>query len=125
VTCLAPTAHRTASPQTPTARRTAPGSAPSPARRPRSRSVLHGLAVALISLAAAACRQGAGERCEVTSDCADGLTCSQAEPKVCGGTTSSEFDADFPDADFPGDAAVPDASTDASVDASVDASTAR
>lgn len=43
----------------------------------------------------AGCKQGPGDRCQVDSDCAEG-TCSQAEPKVCGGGTSSQLDASVP-----------------------------
>ena len=30
-----------------------------------------------------ACKQGPGERCEVSSDCESGLTCSTGSDKVC------------------------------------------
>ena len=42
--------------------------------------------------ALAACKQGPGERCQVDSDCEEG-NCSQAEPKVCGGTSAGQLDA--------------------------------
>lgn len=61
------------------------------------------IAIALVSLMAMAtlmatgCKQGRGERCQVDADCANGLTCSQSEPKTCGGDNTQQEDADFPD----------------------------
>ena len=78
------------------------------------------LAIALLALVPSltGCKQGPGERCQVNSDCADG-NCSQAEPRVCGGGDSAQFDAaPLP---IPIDAAVIDAAVDAPDDASVDA----
>ncbi|MBC7978479.1 MAG: hypothetical protein H7138_26130 [Myxococcales bacterium] len=70
------------------------------------------LSLLLLSLSLAGCKQGPGERCQVNSDCAEG-NCSQAEPKVCGGDDSAQFDAapiptqiDAPDAPAPIDAGV-------------------
>jgi len=37
----------------------------------------------LLSLCAAGCKQGRGERCQVEADCAAGLICKQSDPKVC------------------------------------------
>lgn len=78
-------------------------------------------AIVLLTLLApslAGCKQGAGERCQVNSDCADG-NCSQAEPRVCGGNDSAQFDAAPLPIDAPDDAAeVPvDAAPDAAIDA--------
>jgi hypothetical protein len=36
----------------------------------------------LLSLAAAGCKQGLGERCQTNADCASGQ-CSMADPRVC------------------------------------------
>lgn len=56
----------------------------------------------------AACKQGEGERCQVTADCEDGLTCNQGQnPPICQGEN----------ADNPIDATVPDADPDGPVDA--------
>jgi hypothetical protein len=70
------------------------------------------LAIMLLSLSLTACKQGPGERCQVNADCAEG-NCSQAEPKVCGGDDSAQFDA----SPLPIDA--PDLPIDAGVDAAV------
>jgi len=52
-------------------------------------------------LGLAGCKQGLGERCQVTADCDDGLTCSQAEPKTCGGLNEQQIDATIPPMDAP------------------------
>jgi hypothetical protein len=85
------------------------------------------LAIALLALLAPSltgCKQGPGERCQVNSDCADG-NCSQAEPRVCGGSDSSQIDADPIPTQLPIDAspidAPDDAPTDAATDAAIDA----
>lgn len=84
------------------------------------------LAIALLALLAPSltgCKQGPGERCQVNSDCADG-NCSQAEPRVCGGSDSSQIDADpIPTqlVDAPPIDAAPDAPDDAVIDAAIDA----
>jgi hypothetical protein len=80
------------------------------------------IAIAVMSLATWGCKQGQGERCQVDTDCADGLTCSQAEPKTCGGNNSDEFDAE-PAVDAKLDAPV-DAAIDAPIDAPTDATDA-
>lgn len=50
--------------------------------------------IVVLALCAAGCKQGRGERCEVTADCADGLTCPSSEPKVCGGESgAADIDA--------------------------------
>jgi hypothetical protein len=58
----------------------------------------------------ASCKQGEGERCQVTSDCEEPLTCSVGEG-VCRASATSDIDAKPPD---PIDAA--DAPTDAMPD---------
>lgn len=43
------------------------------------RRVLHSIGVAVVlTLALGACEQGVGERCQVQSDCEDGLVCNKA-----------------------------------------------
>jgi len=78
------------------------------------------LAIALLALVPSmtGCKQGPGERCQVNSDCADG-NCSQAEPRVCGGGDSAQFDAAPLPTPLPIDAAPIDAPTDAAIDASL------
>ena len=61
----------------------------------------------------AGCQQGRGERCQTTADCANGLVCSQAEPKTCGGEDTEQFDAEQP----PDAPDAPDAAPDAPPDA--------
>lgn len=57
------------------------------------------IALALVSVVSAfvvgsaGCKQGRGERCQVDADCADGLICSQSEPKTCGGDNMVQEDA--------------------------------
>ena len=57
------------------------------------------IAIAIVSLAAAGCKQGIGERCQVNADCASDL-CSTSEPKVCVNSTETQgpIDAEVPDA---------------------------
>ncbi len=57
------------------------------------------LAIALSSLSLTGCKQGLGERCQVTPDCSDGLVCNEAS-MVCarpastdGGTETLPIDA--------------------------------
>ena len=38
--------------------------------------------IAWCAVAAAGCRQGLGDRCQVNSDCVSGI-CSESAPKVC------------------------------------------
>lgn len=60
------------------------------------------IAITVVVLAGpgiAGCKQGLGERCQVTADCDDGLTCSQAEPKTCGGLNQQQIDAEIPPMD--------------------------
>lgn len=71
------------------------------------------IALCSCSLLTAACKQGRGERCQVSSDCESPLICSQAEPKTCVGTSDGE--------DMPIDAAAPPSDTAApSTDAAPD-----
>ena len=77
------------------------------------------LALSLSLLALPACKQGQGERCQVDSDCEEGLLCAPAT-KTCEHTASGGFDASpdaipidagidgMPDAAI-ADAAMPDA----------------
>lgn len=93
-----------------------------PTFRPLARIAAAG--AALLLLGAAGCKQGEGERCQLDSDCADGLVCNQATT-TCQTTRTSGGDAGFPvdarvalpdaavstiDASLP-DAALPDAAT--------------
>jgi hypothetical protein len=65
------------------------------------------LVVALpLVFAVAGCKQGEGQRCQVQSDCDDGLTCNVGE-HLCRATSTSAVDALPP----------PDAAIDAPVDA--------
>ena len=84
--------------------------------------VLHRLVLVAAALAGAAgCKQGLGDRCQVSDDCETGLTCSTGtNTHVCTTTGSTQADAPppsdaridagslFPDARQP-DAPVPDA----------------
>ena len=54
-----------------------------------------------------ACKQGEGERCQVSADCDDGLVCNQATLE-CAQTTGGGIDATVPD----GPDAAPDAPPD-------------
>ncbi|RMH40446.1 MAG: hypothetical protein D6689_13800 [Deltaproteobacteria bacterium] len=81
------------------------------------------LALSLVALAAApACKQGEGQRCEIDSDCEDGLICSPGPggQSVCvpdtSGTPVDAAPKPMPDASAdaaPSDAAPPDAGVDA------------
>ena len=70
----------------------------------------------IVGLAAfAACRQGKGDRCQTTSDCDHGLTCSAATGTCVGAGAIDPIDAVVPPMDVikldgPPDA-IPDAST--------------
>jgi len=50
-----------------------------------------GLVGSLVTLAA--CKQGEGERCQVTADCEDGLECNMAKGTCQGGDVNVEDDA--------------------------------
>lgn len=68
------------------------------------------IAIALFSLSIAACKQGLGERCQVSADCATPLTCNQAS-MIC---VSSNDDMSMSDVLTPPADAVPiDAAPDA------------
>jgi hypothetical protein len=71
------------------------------------------LCSAVLSVLAAGCKQGLGERCQVDADCAEGLICSRAEPQTCGDGTGEGLDADLPPSDAPSSDAAPDAPPDA------------
>jgi hypothetical protein len=60
------------------------------------------------------CKQGEGERCQVTADCRDGLQCNQGTvPPTCQANPGGDLDATLPiDA--------PDAAIDAAIDAPPD-----
>jgi hypothetical protein len=70
---------------------------------------LASLVFALLALGAAACKQDVGERCQVRSDCRDGLTCNRTtqrcEVDVGPRDAQAPTDAD----DLPIDAEAPDA----------------
>jgi len=86
-------------------------------------SVTTWISIALVTASLAGCKQGLGERCQVDSDCSDGLSCSQAAPKTCGGDNHEQEDAEIP-VQNPPDAeldAAPDATPDAAIDAPPDA----
>jgi hypothetical protein len=57
------------------------------------------IVIALLSISGVGCKQGLGERCQVTADCAEGI-CSSSEPKVCvtsaDGSGGGMFDAEPP-----------------------------
>lgn len=55
-------------------------------------------------VALAACKQGEGERCQVTSDCEEPLICNIASQE-CQGTSGTSIDANLP-VDAPTDAAI-------------------
>ena len=69
--------------------------------------------LACIFLLVAACKQGKGDRCQITADCQSPLVCSQATG-TCTDQTSGGIDATVPDAP-PGTKfdAAPDAPPDA------------
>jgi len=67
----------------------------------RFRTVVSGAALAFLVFTGIACKQGRGQRCEIDSDCEDGLTCSQmgaaSGPNgTCGGGMTT-MDAAFLD----------------------------
>ncbi len=60
------------------------------------------------------CKQGAGQRCQVNSDCPSGLVCNQGTvPPTCQGVAGDQIDANIidavPDSPAPADARVGDA----------------
>jgi hypothetical protein len=81
----------------------------------RTRVIIPFLALALSALAWAACKQKEGDRCQIDSDCEDGLVCNKATQQ-CSRSGGGGIDATIPiDA--------PDAATglDAPIDAMIDA----
>lgn len=60
---------------------------------------------------AAGCKQGEGDRCQVSNDCADGLVCSASTPSTCvtPGSGGNDDDGGMPDAEEPPDARPVDA----------------
>ena len=67
------------------------------------------LATALLgSIMAAGCTQGVGDRCQITSDCDDGLTCNEAT-NTCQSSLAGIDGSISPDATKIVDASVPDA----------------
>jgi hypothetical protein len=89
-------------------------------------------------LAIGACKQGEGDRCETTDDCASGLVCN-GSLRICQSEIQGDANVipppdansgEVPDAEAPADAsvdaaiddaAIVDAAVDATVDATVDA----
>jgi hypothetical protein len=66
--------------------------------------------VAAVAIGFAACKQGKGDRCQISADCQDGLLCSSATGTCVGSGAMNEIDAAVPDAprfdaarDAPGD----------------------
>jgi hypothetical protein len=59
------------------------------------RSVLSVVLAIAASLTVSACKQGRNERCQVQSDCDDGLICSLATQE-CSDQTNSGIDASLP-----------------------------
>jgi len=53
------------------------------------------LVALFVVVALAACKQGLGDRCQVNSDCSDGLICSAATG-TCESPTSTGIDASVP-----------------------------
>lgn len=75
------------------------------------------LALSFVSLTA--CKSGIGERCQVSSDCEDGLVCAPSTD-TCAETADSEGDAAV---DAPQDGPETDAAADAAIDSATDAPT--
>jgi hypothetical protein len=73
--------------------------------------------VLFVMLFAAGCKQGLGDRCQITSDCTTPLVCNSAT-QTCQETTGGGIDAVVPDGPKP-DAAI-DAPADAPRDAPPD-----
>ena len=70
------------------------------------------IAIAL-SLSAAGCKQGLGDRCEVDADCSSGV-CAMAAPKIC---VSANQQTDQIDASVPCDVCLPNDASAAGSDA--------
>jgi hypothetical protein len=84
------------------------------------RWLVKGVAVVGLALGLGACRQGLGDRCQIDSDCQDGLFCSSA------GTfpTCRQRSASLPDASTV-DGPIPDARLTSSPDSQVQSVDAR
>ena len=59
------------------------------------------IAIALLSVSMAGCKQGLGERCQTTDDCAEGVCAVRDRISVCvasgeGGDAGGMFDAEAP-----------------------------
>jgi hypothetical protein len=59
--------------------------------------VKRALLVSFVVAAIAACKQGAGDRCVVNSDCRSGLICNQAKNQCESGNSQGGIDATVPD----------------------------
>lgn len=83
------------------------------------RRLVFSTALFAAAVASSACKQGLGDRCEVNSDCEDGLVCARLT-QTCEETAQTVVDSgiDAPDIDA---AVEPDAMVDAAPDAMVDA----
>jgi hypothetical protein len=81
-------------------------------------SMIRSLALASCLIALGACKQGLGERCQVSSDCEDGLTCNQGT-HTCSSAGSGVDGGGIPPIDAMGN--VPDGAPDAAQDAAIDA----
>lgn len=78
----------------------------------KPRLIVIALVCLVTSLVAPGCKQGAGERCQVNSDCASNI-CSSSAPQVCVNSDDNQdqapFDAEVPvQIDAAIDAAAPD-----------------
>lgn len=106
----------------PGSRRTGPTPAPrggSSRRLRAAASIASALALlAAAALAVSACEQREGERCQRTSDCAEGLICNLGTQQC---QTGASDDGGIFGIDAPLDAEVPDAPPDARIDAGIDA----
>jgi len=70
------------------------------------------LLAAIVTFQIAGCKQGEGERCQVSDDCTPPLVCNKAK-NTCQGTSGGDLDAPLP-IDAPIDMPVlPDAAIDA------------
>ena len=75
--------------------------------------IVYALVIA-IAIAAAGCKQGQGDRCQVDADCQDGLVCNQAKNTCESSSSAGGIDANVPDGPRT-DAGMVDAPPDAKV----------